>query len=139
MSKVIITRAIIREIQMPINQSWVNEPHIIEFQLSGDITFEDFSQIGQDGLSLVTENSLYVLIDFSDVVTLPKNLINTILRTNTFIDFINHNNTMYFAIVRPNQATRFMIDTVFRDIQFAIVDSHQDGIDTLQQQVDNID
>ena len=122
---------------MPINQYWINEPHIIGFQLSGDITFEDFSQIGQDGLSLVAENNLYVLIDFSDVETLPKNLINTILRSNAFIDFINHNNAIYFAFVRPNQATRFMIDTVFRDVQFMVVDNHQHGIDSLQHQFDN--
>jgi len=124
---------------MPVSQFWINEPQLIGFQLSEDITFEDFSRIGQDGLNLVIENDLYALIDFSDVETLPKNLVNTILRANAFIDFINHSNAIYFAIVRPNQATRLMIDTVFRDVQFAICDSYQDGIDTLQQQFDNAD
>lgn len=122
---------------MPSDSYWIEEFTIIGFDLTGDLTTDDIDTIGQNGLSLVEDRPCYILINLSETRSLPKNLVNAVLRSNAFINFINHENSGYFVFVNPHPAARIMIDTIFRDIGVSIATSYDQGVDILRTQRDD--
>ena len=120
---------------MPLERVWEDEPLIIGFRLSGQVTVDDLKQMGKQGLSIAESAPIYVLITFTEVESMPRNLINTALRSNSLVSFINHDNTRGFVFVAPSQATRLMIETVFRSTPYHIVDERERGLALLRDEM----
>lgn len=112
---------------MAILVEWITEPNIIRFIVHQDLTPEDLETIGQIGGDHVLLRNLYTLIDFSDVHTLPRHLATTALRSTAFLNFVNHPNAHWFAIVRPNSAVHYMVEIVMRNTRVKIVETHEAG------------
>lgn len=126
-----------KDIKMPSNSYWIDEPTIIGFDLIGDISTSDIDNIGQEGLTYLDDSPCYALINFSETRTLPKNLVNAVLRSNAFINFINHEHIHHFAFVNPSTTARIMIDTIFRDIGVSITTNYEQALDILRTQRDD--
>lgn len=119
---------------MPVNVVWSEESTIIEFQCQQEITAEDITLMGEQGKTAAENGTIYSLIDFTMVTVLPRNLVNTTLRSTAFLTFANHPNTRWLVFVRPNPAVRFMIEIALRNASIKIVEDREIGMQFLREQ-----
>ena len=117
---------------MPINSYYLPSLPILCFDFSGDIVPDDVNVFGSTGLQYADIARVYALVDFSNVESMPRNLVNTVLRSNMLIAFIDHPNTQYFVFVQPDPATRLMVDTVFRNTPHESAATRDEGIQRLK-------
>lgn len=119
---------------MPVNVVWNEESSIIEFQCYQEITTEDINFIGEKGTEAVEPSAIYILIDLTAVTALPRNLVNTALRSTPFLGFANHPNARWFVFVKPNTTVRFMIEIALRNVSVKIVEDREVGVQFLREQ-----
>ncbi|MBC7870539.1 MAG: hypothetical protein H7Y09_06840 [Chitinophagaceae bacterium] len=118
---------------MPVNVAWIEESSIIEFQCQQEITADDINFIGEKGTEAAEHGAIYSLIDFTMVTRLPRNLVNTTLRSTTFLAFANHPNARWLVFVKPNAAVRFMIEIALRNVSIKIVEERDIGVQFLRE------
>jgi hypothetical protein len=118
---------------MPLKSTWIEQPRILALDCTGDFTSEEIDSLGQTALSLITEPA-YILIDFDQITTLPKNLVNTALRSNSLQTFATHPAVRQIAFVRPNSALHYLIDTIFRNLPSRVFESRDDAIAFLKSE-----
>jgi hypothetical protein len=120
---------------MSLEQVWEDEPTILGFRLYDQVVEADLNQLGKLALEVIDAQPLYFLISFTDVDSMPRNLINAALRSNALVSLINHTHTRWFVFIAPNQPTRLMIETVFRGVSYTIVDSRERGLALLREEI----
>ncbi|GEM_PF-1841519 len=118
---------------MPVNVVWIEESSIIEFQCYQEITAEDINFIGEKGTEAAEQGAIYTLIDLTTVIALPRNLVNTTLRSTAFLAFANHPNARWLVFVKPNAAVRFMIEIALRNVSIKIVEERDIGVQFLRE------
>jgi hypothetical protein len=124
---------------MTLKVHWIDKPRILAFDFSENVTSEDINTFGRIGLDLVIGQPIYIVVDLTHVSAMPRNLVNTALRSSALITFANHRNARAFAFVQPNTATRFMVDTVLRSAQVKIVQSRDAGMTYLRSRLEEDD
>lgn len=120
---------------MPVTSTWIEQPHIPGFIFSPRVTDDDIEAWGKLGLALAQQERIYPLVDFSSTQVLPRNLINTALRSRALLAFISHKNIGFFVFVTPDEQLRSMIDTVFRNIPYIITHTRDSALRYLQEQI----
>lgn len=120
---------------MPLQVSWIESPLILGIDLVADINADEIDALGREGVASVRRQYVYFLIDFSEVGSLPKNLVNTALRSAALMELVNHENARYFVFVKPPASARQMIDMVFRTVSHRIMDDRDDAIAYLRDTV----
>lgn len=118
---------------MPITMTWIEEPHIPGFVFSTRVTEEDINTLGVLGLQIAEKGVIYPLIDFSAAHIMPRNLMNTALRARALLAFIEHPNIKFFVFVAPDEQTRYMIDTLFRNLPHKIAPSRDHALKIIRE------
>lgn len=119
---------------MPVAITWI-DAEILHVQLFGDIGASELETFGQDGLAVIADQRTYIVVDVAQINELPRNLINTALRSNALLTFANHPNARFFVFVAPNAAFRSMVDQVFRNTPYKIVGSMDEAVTILRDQI----
>lgn len=120
---------------MSINIYWEVPQHILGIAISGHISEIDIDQMGKAGVEAVQGGGVYVIVDFSAATSVPRNLMNAALRSSALLAFARHPNARFFAFVSPNNATRFVIDTVFRSVPYKVMDNYELALDMLGAEI----
>ena len=120
---------------MPITMTWLEQPYIPAFVFSTRVTEEDIDALGTLGLQIAENRHVYPIIDFSSVNIMPRNLINTTLRARSLLAFIKHDNVRLFVFVAPDEQTRYMIDTVFRNLPYKIAPTRDYALKLSQEEL----
>ena len=120
---------------MAVTIKWIKQPDIPGFIFSARVVDEDIDAWGNMGLEIAESGVTYPLIDFSAISAMPRNLINTALRSRALMAFIIHPNVRLFVFVAPNDQTRSMIEMVFRAVPYKVVLSQQAALDILDAEI----
>lgn len=124
---------------MPLQLVWINEPAVAEFIFSGDVTAHDLDEFGRLGIDLAGRGPLSALVDFSAAKSLPKNLVNTALRSSPLLEFASHPHARRFVFVDVNPAARFMVEMVFRNTAVKIAQTRETAIAYLKDATNDSD
>lgn len=113
---------------MPLEMVWIIEPAVVEFVFSGDVTAHDLDELGRLGCDQAAQGPLSALVDFSAAKSLPKNLVNTALRSGPLLEFASHPHARRFVFVDVNPAARFMVEMIFRNTAVKIAQTRETAI-----------
>ncbi|MEQ8674477.1 MAG: hypothetical protein RLP44_07550 [Aggregatilineales bacterium] len=117
---------------MAVTIKWLKQPDTPAFIFSARVADEDIDAWGKTGLEIAESGVIYPVVDFSAVITMPRNLINTTLRSRALLAFITHPNVRLFVFIAPNEQTHSMIETVFRAVTFKIALNQSAALDFLE-------
>ncbi len=120
---------------MNFTMQWIKEPIIFAFTFSGIVTEHMLNAMGKEGCDLAEAGQVYPIVDLSEVKKMPANLINTVFRSIALLDFIGHQNTRVFIFIQPDKQTRLMIDTVFRNKPYKVVDTLKEAERVLLEEI----
>lgn len=120
---------------MPIESYATTDARIVHLALVGDISPADLDDLGRAGLARVAQGPVYVVVDTSQVTTMPRNLVNSALRSNALLNFANHPDARFFAFVKPGTALRMMIDQVFRNTPYKMLDDLDSAFALLEDEI----
>jgi hypothetical protein len=90
-------------------------------------------QHSRDIMPLVEARRLYILIDMSDVTSMPRNLVNVSYRAENLIRFIKYPNTRAFAFVGLSTLTRLTIEMVMHNQVVAMFDEFDEAVAFLRE------
>lgn len=122
---------------MPLEMVWIIEPAVVGFIFSGDVTAHDLDEFGRLGCGQAAARPLSVLVDFSAAKSLPKNLVNTALRSAPLLEFASHPHARRFVFVDVNPAARFMVEMIFRNTAVKIAQTRETAITYLKDAADD--
>jgi len=118
---------------MTITQRWVKEPHVLEFIYSDDLSSEELIKAIKQNPELYS-SPVSILITLAPNVQMPTQLINTMLSSNTIMDFIKHPNTRSFAIIGASKMLQLSAQTIFRGEKVLFTDNREQAITFLCKQ-----
>jgi hypothetical protein len=120
---------------MPIDHGWIQRPSIISINYKGYVTAEDINNSSFSCLPLVEKRRLYVLIDMTEVLSMPRNLTNVSFRAESLIQFISHPNSRAFAFVGVSTLTKLAIEVVLRNQVVALAEDRAEAIAFLRDRL----
>jgi hypothetical protein len=118
---------------MPIENHWIQRPSLLRLRYRGEVTAEEMDQHSRDIMPLVEARRLYILIDMSDVTSMPRNLVNVSYRAENLIRFIKYPNTRAFAFVGLSTLTRLTIEMVMHNQVVAMFDEFDEAVAFLRE------
>jgi hypothetical protein len=95
---------------MPANIYWVEEPYILATEYTGNVTEDDSEKALKVLLEAAQKGPLYNLVDMREATTIHNN----VFRMRPVVDLINHPNTHWLAVVKPNVIAKFAIQVLVR-------------------------
>ena len=95
---------------MTANIYWIEEPYIIATDYSGNVTEDDSEKTLKFLLEAVQKGPLYNLVDMREATTIHNN----VFRMRPVVDLINHPNTQWVVVVKPNVIAKFAIQVLVR-------------------------
>jgi hypothetical protein len=84
---------------MSFHTEWVYDPYIIETNYAGHVAGSEVDMNMLEYLGIVQAQSVYILLDLSQVESLP----NQLLQLSSLGQVVAHPNTSWVAIVTPGQ------------------------------------
>jgi hypothetical protein len=95
---------------MPVQIYWLQEPMILSNDYVGDVDMNDSENVLRFSLDAVARHPLYVLVDMSQATSIHNN----VLKMGSVVELINHPNTRWLAVVRPNVLAKFVLQVLVR-------------------------
>jgi hypothetical protein len=95
---------------MPVKIYWLQEPTILANDYTGDVNMDDSEEVIKFSLDAVARNPVYILVDMREAASIHNN----VLKMGSVVELINHPNTRWLAVVRPNVLAKFVLQVLVR-------------------------
>lgn len=113
---------------MPAQVYWLDEPHILVAEYTGEITGEQIDGAMAECLKVVAEHSCHFLVDILQIKSMPKD----ILRMKSLINFLNHPNRGWLVFAgHQNVMVKFAAQVMVRN-KFRFVSSREEAVTFLR-------
>lgn len=117
---------------MTITTQWVEQYPVLIVRYCGHITAQDILDHASALRHQVLAQPVYVLVDFANVATMPRNLLTLAFGSAHIVEMIKHPNTRAFAIVNARPHLRIALQTLLRHKGLHFSDDAADGMAFLQ-------
>lgn len=96
---------------MAFRSEWVHEPYILRTAFYGGATAGDVNMAMMEYLGAAQEQATYFMMDFTEAGDVP----NGLLELPSLLQVINHANTRWMVIVKPEIGQSFMTQLLSRE------------------------
>ena len=117
---------------MPATVYWVDEPHIMRADYTGNVVAADIEAVMGRCLEVVEKHHCFFLVDMSGITGIPTQ----VMKISPLVKFVNHPNTGWFVFVGPNgPLLKFAIQVLLIRKKFKIMSTAEEGIAFLRERV----
>lgn len=120
---------------MPTEVYWIEQHSILCLECSGNVGEEEINVNARRILEAAEQQATYVLLDFTRVTSLPRNLIHVSFRSEAISRMLQHPRIRAFAFVGVSHSARLSLEFVMRSQIIAWVDTRREGIAFLRRQM----
>ncbi len=118
---------------MPAALVWIQRPHIVCLEYSGEVTAEDILQVSDEALKIVERRPTYFLMSVAEVRSYPPNLVNLIYSHSSTVHLIQHPNYRATALINASHAFRLALEIVMRNRTFAAFEDREAALEFLRR------
>ena len=113
---------------MPITTTLLDTLPILHLRYDGHITLADTQLYGEIFHDYVMAQPIYILSDYTDLLTLPKNILNIAVSSSKVMGALKHNNCRAFAVLNARPLLRMSIQTLLRRERHVFTDDYEDAM-----------
>ncbi|MGJ3240760.1 MAG: hypothetical protein ACFE0Q_18770 [Anaerolineae bacterium] len=95
---------------MAFQTEWIEEPHILGTTFDSSATIGELNSVMLQYISAAQKSPIYLLLDFNDI-----NVPNRILSLPSLLQVVNHGNTRWLCVVKPEASSSYMTKLLTRD------------------------
>lgn len=81
---------------MPAHVYWIDEPHIMAVDYSGEVSMDDIRAVIAICITALSENPVHFLVDFTQATSFDPQIIEL----SSFSEWLYHRNARWFSYVR---------------------------------------
>ena len=96
---------------MPFRTEWVHDPYILATKFSGRVSGSELKVVMPEYLGAVQVQTMYFMLDFMEADGVPPEMLNL----PAILQVINHANTRWLVLAKPESASSYMTQLLSRD------------------------